>query len=157
MQAIHPQVIRFRDDGSAMRKLYLKMFYVITLTTTIGLSVYGFFGQFLLDFWLKDSLVANHVYPLLGMLLIGATLSAFYNMGYAHWMAMGRTARILQVNLLTLFLCLLIVPSSIERFGTIGATVGWLIINLVGLAMSLPGVLSTLHKNKSRNIVRTRQ
>jgi O-antigen/teichoic acid export membrane protein len=146
MQAALPQAIRLRDNAKALKKLYVKMFYVILLAATLGLSAYGLCGQLLLNLWLKNSGVAGHVYPLLGMLLLGAILNAFYNIGYAHWMAKGHATRILQVNCIAFVLCLLIIPPSVEQFGTIGATTGWLIINLLGLAMSLPGVLATLHE-----------
>lgn len=146
IQAALPQVIRLRDNAKALKNLYAKMFYLILFAATLGLSAYGLCGHLLLNLWLKNSDVAGHVYPLLGMLLLGAILNAFYNIGYTHWMAKGRTTRILQVNCIAFVLCLLIIPPSVERFGTIGATTGWLIINLLGLAMSLPGVLATMHE-----------
>lgn len=146
MQAALPQAIRLRDDPNALKKLYVKMFYIVFLAATLGLSVYGLCGHLLLNIWLKDSNIATHIYPLLGMLLLGVVLNAVYNIGYTHWIAKGHSARILQVNCIAFVLCLLIIPPSVERFGTIGATTGWLIINLLGLAISLPGVLATMHE-----------
>lgn len=141
MQAALPRALQLKDEPAALRQLYGQLFGLIALAAAAGMAVYTAGGKTLLRWWLKDVHAAALVYPLLGWLLVGAILNAFYNVGYAHWLVRGRIQRILQVNLLTSVLCLLIIPSMVAHLGVVGATSGWLLINLVGLAASLPGLL----------------
>lgn len=147
MQAALPRALRLKDDPAALRRLYGRLFGLIALAAAGGMAVYAVGGELLLRWWLKDAHAALLVYPLLGWLLAGAILNAFYNVGYAHWLVRGRIQRIFHVNLLTGVLCLLIVPAMVSRFGVVGATSGWLVINLVGLAASLPGLLKIDHEH----------
>ncbi|WCM89581.1 lipopolysaccharide biosynthesis protein [Acidovorax sp. NCPPB 3576] len=146
MQAVLPRALRLKDDPTALRHLYGRLFGLIALAAAIGIAVYAAGGERLLGWWLKDIHAVSVVYPLLGWLLFGAIINAFYNVGYAHWLVRGRIQRILQVNLLAGVLCLLVIPPMVSRFGMVGATSGWLIINFIGFIASLPGLLKTDHE-----------
>ena len=82
-------------------------------------------------------MASNAIYPLLGILLLGTTLNAFYNVGYVNWLVGEKTHRVLQVNSLALVLSLVFIPIFVNRFGVIGAAFGWLMINLIGFVLSL--------------------
>ncbi|MDA8447105.1 lipopolysaccharide biosynthesis protein [Paracidovorax valerianellae] len=146
MQAVLPRAFRLKEDPAALRHLYNRLFGLIALAAATGMAIYAAAGKWLLGWWLKDMHAVSVVYPLLGWLLFGAIINAFYNVGYAHWLVLGRIKRILQVNLLAGMLCLLIIPPMVSRFGMIGATSGWLIINFIGFIASLPGLLKIDHE-----------
>lgn len=141
MQAVLPYALQLKDDKGALRRLYGRIFALITFVALLGLCVYVTSGQWLLSLWLRDPKAATTIYPLLGWLLVGAIVNAFYNVGYANWIVHAKIARILAVNLLTGLLCILIIPTMVSHFGIIGATSGWLIINVLGFMASLPELL----------------
>jgi Na+-driven multidrug efflux pump len=85
-------------------------------------------------------LVVGHVYQYLAILLVGTLLNAFYNIGYMNWIANEQTKRIIQVNALSLLLAIILAPMLIIKYGTIGAAFSWIIINLIGLILSLEWV-----------------
>ncbi|WCM92197.1 oligosaccharide flippase family protein [Acidovorax sp. NCPPB 2350] len=145
MQAVLPRALRLKADPMALGRLYLRLFGAIAVIAASGVMVYAVPGPALLQWWLKDAHAAAVVYPLLGWLLVGAILNAFYNIGYTHWLVHGKIDRIFQINVLTGALCLLIIPVMVARFGVVGATSGWLVINLVALCASLPGLFQ-LHR-----------
>ncbi|MDA8454600.1 oligosaccharide flippase family protein [Acidovorax sp. GBBC 3334] len=145
MQAALPRALRLKDDPGALQRLYLRLAVAIAVIAASGMAAYTAIGPLMLRWWLKDAHAAAVVHPLLGWLLAGAILNAFYNIGYTHWLVRGKVHRIFQINLLTGALCLLVIPFMVARFGAVGATSGWLLINLVGLAASLPGLFRIHH------------
>lgn len=144
MQAVIPRAIRLKSDIAALRRLYLRLFGGIAFITVSGIMIYALFGPTLLRWWLKDAHVAAIVYPLLGWLMAGAILNAFYNIGYTHWLVHGKIHRVFLVNIFTGALCLLVIPAMVAHFGPVGAASGWLIINSFGLAASLPSLFPIL-------------
>lgn len=148
MQASLPRAIQLKDSLPALRRLYRQIFCAIGLASSVGGIVYMTLGQSLLALWLRSPQATPKVYPLLGLLLAGAILNAFYNIGYMHWLANGKFRQILQVNLLACVLCLLLIPVMVGQFGVIGATAAWIAINVISLAASLPDLLKISHEKQ---------
>ena len=137
IQAVLPRVIQLRDRPSDLFKLNFKLFKLIALISSFILVFYVLFGNLTLDLWLMNSKATAAIHPLLNILLLGTLLNAFYNVGYINWIAFEKTKRIINVNLLAFVLSLSLVPSLVVWLGAIGAAFSWLIINLIGFALSL--------------------
>jgi O-antigen/teichoic acid export membrane protein len=137
VQAVLPHAVQLRADAGALRSLSLKTIKFIALL--VGLTVFGFmaFGKPLLEIWLRNTQVAETVYPLLAILLVGTGLNAFYNVGYVNWIVHKRIHRILQVNALAFVLSIVLIPLFVAWKGIAGAAFGWLSINLIGFMISL--------------------
>jgi O-antigen/teichoic acid export membrane protein len=132
-----PRLIESRNNP-VLRKIILRRILKINLII-IFLIFAGFilFGNIFLDFWLKDTLVSHAIYPALGILLLGTCLNALYNIEYMNWITDGNNRKILSVNIVA-FLCVIIVmPNLIKNYGIIGASFGWVLINIIGLIFSI--------------------
>ena len=64
-------------------------------------------------------------------------MNAIYNVGYMNWLAAGATNKILKVNILSLGLAIALTPFFVAKYDLLGAACGWLIINGIGLLLSL--------------------
>lgn len=137
VQAVLPRAIQLRSEPVALRKLSIKLVGLIGVMAGMGTLIFIVAGKWLLEIWLRNSEVAAVVYPLLGILLVGTGLNAFYNVGYINWIVYEKIHRVFQVNALALALSVMLMPTLIAWQGTIGAAFGWLAINLVGFALSL--------------------
>lgn len=136
-QAVLPHAVALRDDAAALRRLYWKLCGVIAAISSLAVLGYLFLGEWLLGIWLHDPVAIAQVRPLLSVLLIGTLLNAFYVIGYTNWIVHGRVRHILRVNLLSCVIAATLIPQWVSWKGTMGATLGWLSINLIGFVLSL--------------------
>ena len=102
-----------------------------------GAVVFMLAGHLLLTIWLKNVQAVAAIYPLLMVLLAGTALNAFYNVGYIHWLVHDKVRRVLQVNVVSLMLAVTLVPFLVTWRGSMGASFGWLVMNLIGFLLSL--------------------
>ena len=141
IQAILPRAVLLRDNPSALLRLNVAYAALILLLVGAGALSYFLFGQELIEMWLRNAPISARVHSLLTVLLIGSALNALYTVGYVNWIVKGSIGKVLQVNAISLVLCLVLIPIMIERFGLIGAAVGWLTMNALGLLFSLGWLL----------------
>lgn len=137
VQAVLPRAVQLRDDTSALYALNIRLFIGIALVVLTGVMVFVFAGRWLLSLWLADAEAVNVVFPLLAALLVGTALNAFYNVGYVNWIALDKIRRVMQVNLTAFLLSLMIMPFLVSLYGVVGAAFGWIVINSIGLILSL--------------------
>lgn len=137
VQAILPRAIQLRGEPAALRRLYIKFSGLIAGLVAAGAVIYMLAGHWLLTIWLNNVKAVAAIYPLLTILLVGTALNTFYNVGYIHWLVHDKVRRVLQVNMVSLMLAVTLVPFLVAWQGSMGATFGWLVINLIGLLLSL--------------------
>ncbi len=137
IQAILPRAIQLRTNPTLLRNLSMNLMKMIGLVVGLAIVCFIAFGRLFLDIWLRNEQAAKAVYPLLAVLLAGTCLNAFYNVGYINWIIHEKTRRVLQVNLLSLALSVALIPIFVAWLGVIGATFGWVAINLIGFLLSL--------------------
>lgn len=137
VQAAMPRAIQLRTKPLELRDLSIKLVCWIGLMTGLVALIFITIGKWLLNTWIRNAHVAESIYPLLAVLLVGTGLNAFYNVGYMNWIVHEKMRRVLQVNALALALSVALIPPLVSWQGAIGATFGWLVINLIGLALSL--------------------
>lgn len=137
VQAVLPRAIQLRAEPVALRRLGVKLTWMIGLLAGLSALVFIAMGKWLLDIWLRNPDAVAFVHPLLAILLVGTALNAFYNVGYIHWIAHEKIHRVFQVNALALILSVVLIPVFVAWQGTIGAAFGWLVINLIGFVISL--------------------
>lgn len=137
VQAVSPRMMQSSADPIVLRRININLTLSISLVVLVtGLS-YAVGGRIILEAWLKNSETVFVVYPLLSILLVGSALNAFYHVGYYNWLALDKTNIIFTVNLLSFILCLSVTPMLIHWNGVIGATFGFVIMNVVGLGISV--------------------
>ena len=140
--AVLPKIVQSRFQVDVLRKLNVKLFLI--MLGLVGLSLIGFLlvGKQLLNLWLRDTHLVNVIYPIIEVLLIGTGFNALYNVGYMNWLAEGSTSKIFRVNVVALVLSVILIPLLITKYGLVGAAFGWLVINSVGLLLSLDWIFN---------------
>ena len=131
--AYQPVIIQRVSTSKSLHSLNIKLLKLFFLGSLTILSVYSICGEYLLHVWLRNSVFAESIFPVLGVLLFGSCLNAMYN----NWLANGETRKILRANLLSLTIVVLVVPICTRQFGMVGAAIGWLLTNSVCFILSL--------------------
>jgi len=149
VQAVLPRAIQLRAEPALLRRLCIKLVWLIGLMAGVGILLFMTIGEWLLNFWLRNPQAVEVVYPILAVLLVGTCLNALYNVGYIYWIVYEKIRRIFQVNAIALIFSVVIVPLSVAWQGTIGAAFSWLMINLIGLLLSLEWIT---RKQDGKNI-----
>lgn len=137
VQAVLPRAVQLRDQPLVLRHLSFKLICLIAGMVIAVVAVFICCGHWLLMLWLHDDRAVAVIHPLLSVLLLGTAMNAFYNVGYIHWLVQERVGRILLVNGLSVVLALVLTPLLVLWKGSLGATLGWVLINLLGLLISL--------------------
>lgn len=137
VNAVIPYAVSFKHDPVKLRAFnfrYAKFVIFALIALTIS---YTLIGKYFLLFWLLDAKIAGEVYYILNFLLIGTVLNSLYTIGYINWLIQGLTLKIFKVNLIALITSAICVPLLISKFGLVGASFGWIMINCTGLLLSL--------------------
>lgn len=132
-----PYAVNLKDDVQALRRFNFKYAKLVSLMILSFATAFYVVGNDFLTLWLKNSSIALQVYDLLTILLIGTALNVLYTVGYINWIVKGQLTRVLQVNLISLLVSVVLIPIMVNRFGMVGASLGWISINAVGLFFSL--------------------
>lgn len=145
--AVLPRIVQLNDQPAALKQLNFKVFFMMLAMIAGVLIGYIFGGKLILVYWLKDMNVVEIVHPVLTLLLLGTGLNAIYNVGYMNWLAAGSTNKIMKVNMLSLGLSILLTPILVAKYALPGAASGWLIINSLGLLLSLDWMANRKNTN----------
>jgi O-antigen/teichoic acid export membrane protein len=137
VQAISPLMIQSANNKAILRVHSIKLAKMISVVAANLAAGYFFWGDALLSTWLRNGQAVNYIYPILSILLIGSALNAYYHIGYYNWLAHGKTKTIFLVNLISFSLAIFITPILIKTEGVMGATFGFVAMNLVGLVLSM--------------------
>lgn len=143
-----PRIIQLQEQPQAQKQLNLKLFTVMLAVGGGAAMVFMLAGEATAVFWLKDKNVVNTILPILSMLLVGTVMNAIYNVGYMNWLASGATTKILKVNATSLGVAIVLTPVFVSEHGLLGASAAWLVINGIGLLLSL----DWLAKGKNINV-----
>lgn len=136
IQALLPRAVQAGASPGRLRALELRLACGIAASIVVLAAGFVLAGENLLRMWIAQDGASEAIYPLLGVLLVGTALNALYNVGYVHWLVLGRSDRIFQVNVFTLACGLLLLPKLISEYGSLGAAFGWVLVNAIGLVAS---------------------
>jgi O-antigen/teichoic acid export membrane protein len=135
--AVLPRIVQLHDQPIALKRLNLKVFAVMLALLVVLILIFTFAGKAILEIWLHNTKVVEIVFPVLTVLIIGTCMNGIYNVGYMNWLAAGSINKVLWVNASSLVLSVLLIPVLIAKYELLGAASGWLIINGIGLLLSL--------------------
>ncbi len=150
--AVLPRLVQLRNQEEKLIAFNKKFVLIISILVFVSAAVYITFGYEILEIWLHDSSVVKSVYPLLSFLLIGTAMNAFYGVGYQNWLAKGKVKKVLIVNMTGLIISLPAMIVLILKYGSIGATFGWIFLNFIGLSMSLGWIKPSIIKGAVKPI-----
>jgi O-antigen/teichoic acid export membrane protein len=147
MNAATPYAASMKNDTKALRHFNFKHAKIIILIITISGLIYYALGYIFLSWWLNNLEIVKHVYEILNFLLIGTALNALYTIGHLNWIVKGQFSKIFHVNLISLIASVFFIPVMINMFGMVGASIGWILINVIGLLFSLGWLIQERKNN----------
>ena len=142
LNALTPYLVTHKDDASIVSRLNFRYAKILIFIIVILGVIYYIFGYAFLNWWLNNHTVASQVHNILSILLIGTALNSLYTIGYINWIVGGQFLKVLKVNLISLVVTAIFTPILILKYGLIGASFGWITMNLVGLLFSLGWIAS---------------
>lgn len=145
--AVLPRMAELSENTQATSRINNRLLASATAAMLIFLLFYMTAGRKILSLWLQNELAATNVAAVLEVLLIGCALNIYYNIGYTNWVATGKSRIILQINLASFFVALIVTPITIERFGLIGAGAALVLMNSIGACTSLAWLAKRHIKN----------
>lgn len=137
IQAVFPTLLTVRDNKRQMRKIFLTWLAAAVGGAATIMVLYIWLGDRVLHLWLRNGEVATAVHPVLLVLLIGTLLNVVYQVGYVGWMLEANYKMPLVISACSVVLTALLTPVLVRHYGISGAAGGWLLINALGLLLSL--------------------
>lgn len=137
IQAVFPSLLAIHEDKRRTRKIFLRWLIAAVVSAALFMALYVGLGEAVLNLWLRNGDIAAAVYPILFVLLIGTLLNVIYQVGYVGWMLEANYRMPMIVSASSVALTLLLAPTLVRHHGIVGAAVGWLLINALGLLFSL--------------------
>jgi len=115
----------------------VKLAKITTIIVAVFAVSYIFFGHASLAVWLRNVEATEYIFPILSILLVGSALNAYYHIGYYNWLARAQARNIFMVNMFSLLATVIVTPILIRSVGVLGATFGFVTMNLIGVVFSL--------------------
>ena len=137
IQAMSPLIMQSGKNPEALRLHSVKLAKIITIIVAVFAVSYIFFGYASLAVWLRNVEATEYIFPILSILLVGSALNAYYHIGYYNWLARAQARNIFVVNMFSLLATVIVTPFLIRSVGVLGATFGFVTMNLIGMVFSL--------------------
>ena len=101
-------------------------------------AVITFFSYEILLLWTGNPVTAKNTYMLASVLIIGTALNGLMNMPYALQLAHGWTRLAFYVNLVSVMLLVPLTMLMAWKYGAIGASFVWVILNCGYVVIAIP-------------------
>ena len=138
--ALYPRMSRLvaqHDDATLLTLYHLSSQYLAVVIAAVA-AVLIVFAHDVLLLWTGDASVAERVAPVLALLVAGSALNGLMNIPYALQLAYGRTRLAVGFNVVSLAVGLPLCLWAVQRYGMVGATLPWLLANLLALVVGIP-------------------
>jgi O-antigen/teichoic acid export membrane protein len=140
--AVLPRLAELQEDsGADILRLNRQLLLIVTVSLLVFFAAYSLFGRDVLLWWLKSEVTVNAIFATLTLLLVSSALNVFYNIGYTNWVAAGKGRVILFINAASFVGALIITPTTVERFGIVGAAAAMVLMNSIGAVSSLTWII----------------
>ncbi|GGJ99581.1 lipopolysaccharide biosynthesis protein [Luteimonas terricola] len=138
--ALYPRFSRLvsRHDEKTLRELYHLSSQYLAVVIASMTSILIIFSWDILVLWTGDAMVADRVALPMAILVTGTALNGLMNIPYALQLANGWTRLALGLNAVSLVLIIPLCFWAVPRHGMVGASVLWLVPNLISVAMGVP-------------------
>jgi O-antigen/teichoic acid export membrane protein len=151
--SIYPRLTQLvsLNNESDLKKFYHKSCQFLTfliLPITLVLCAYSY--EIIL-LWTKSITLSQNVYLIFNILLFGTVINGFMNPPYALQLANGWTKLNLYSNILAVIIILPCYYFLSKMYGSIGAAISWLILNIGYLLVLIPFMHKKVLKNEMYN------
>jgi O-antigen/teichoic acid export membrane protein len=135
-QASLPRIVHAVQHRVGLRELNIKIFACYLALVASGAAGFLLCGKAVLLLWLKRPGTVELIYPIVSIMLCGSAMNMLAEVGYANWLASGRTKMILLRNAIALSFSVVVIPLLVARYAMQGAAMSWVFNTLIVLAMS---------------------
>jgi len=129
--AVYPrftQLVELKDQ-EALKQLYHKACQFMSVLILPATAVIAFFSYEILLLWTGNTVTAKNTYMLASILIIVTALNGLMNLPYALQLAHGWTRLAFYVNLVSVMLLVPLTMLMAWKYGAIGASFVWVILN----------------------------
>jgi O-antigen/teichoic acid export membrane protein len=138
--AVYPRFTQLVElnDQEALKQLYHKACQLMSVLILPATAVIAFFSYEILLLWTGNPATAENTYILVSVLIIGTAFNGLMNMPYALQLAHGWTKLGFYVNLVSVILLVPLIMFMAWKYGAIGASFVWVIINCGYVVITIP-------------------
>lgn len=138
--ALYPRFSRLvaSGDETTLVDLYHQSSQYLVVIIAAVAAVLIVFAHDVLLLWTGDSVVADRGAVPMAILVAGSAFNGLVNIPYALQLAHGWTRLALALNAVALFIGIPLCLWSVPNYGMIGASLLWLIANLISFAVGVP-------------------
>jgi len=130
-----------RTDRAEAERIFATGTQVLgALVVPAGVAL-AVFGHEIVTVWTGDAALAARLAPLLALLAVGSTLNAVVYLPSHLYLASGRTRLVVAFSAIAASVLGAALVPLIDRFGALGAAVGWVALNLAYAAVLAPLIL----------------
>jgi O-antigen/teichoic acid export membrane protein len=142
--AIFPKFTKMfeSNDISGLVKIYHKTCRLTSILIVPATLTLVFFAKEFILAWTSNSITANAVGYVTGLLLIGQLLQAITLVPFNYALSNGNTKLIIQVQIFSIIIMTPLLYLLLKNFGLVGGGISWLLMNV----LSLPPYMYYFHK-----------
>lgn len=126
------------------REGFLKAYHLGAQIMSVALLPIGlilvFFSRDVLQILTQNIEIAEAVYPIASVLILGTLCNGIMNIPFAAQLAYGSTRLAISQNIVSIIILIPLTIWSVKQFGAIGASYSWLIHNLGSLLLMFPAI-----------------
>jgi O-antigen/teichoic acid export membrane protein len=149
---LFPRISQFAAENriADIAILYHKGCQIVSAIIIPLALVLVFFSKEVLLIWLQDQDLAQKIYLILNLLVIGTALNSLMAIPFIMQLAYGWTSLLFYTNVVSVLVLIPLLIFMTLSFGIIGATVAWVILNTGYLLILIPLMHSRLLKEEMR-------
>ena len=138
--ALYPRFSRLvaQHDDATLCELYHLSSQLLAVVVGAVAAVLMVFAREVLFFWTKDAALAERVALPMVLLVAGSALNGLMNIPYALQLARGWTRLAAGLNAASLVFGVPLCLWAVQRHGMVGATLPWLLANLISVVVGIP-------------------
>ena len=139
-EAVYPRLSTLVAAGKdvSVNRLFHKATQLIAVVVLPPAAVIAVFAFEFVELWTGNPTIASNTHLILALLIIGAALNALMQVPYALMLAHGWTSLPMALNLGAVVLLGPSLIVAINRYGTVGAAMVWLVLNVGYLLVGAP-------------------
>lgn len=126
------------QGGEGVRQLYHQGTQLMAALVLPTAAILGLFAVQAVTLWTGDGAVAEHVAPILVLLVAGTAMNGLMHLPYALQLASGWTRLGLQFAVLKVIVFVPLLIWAAPRYGAVGGAAVWALLNAAYLALGVP-------------------
>ncbi len=132
------QLIVTKDNDNLISEYYHKGCQLVSIIVLPFAGVLSLFSLQVLLLWVRDPVIAQNTHMLLSLLVIGSTLNAVMTIPYGLQLAYGWTKLSFLKNVIAVIVLVPLLIWLVNRYGAIGASFVWIILNSCYFLIEIP-------------------